>query len=122
MTRSFSNRVFSGVCGGLARSTRINTWVWRIAFIALAIATRGGFIALYAILWWIVPLESPVQRRRGFPFIFALLLIAGALALWAADLQGALVSETGASLYLPVMLAAAAAVFFLRQISLSRGR
>lgn len=110
------------MCGGLARSTRINAWLWRILFVALTITTGGGFAALYAILWWIVPLESPVLRRRGFPFIFVLLLIVGAVALWVASMQGALVSASGVSLYLPIMFAAAAAIFFLRQLSFGRGR
>lgn len=116
MTRSFANRVFAGVCGGLARSTRLNAWLWRILFIVLAIASQGIFLVVYLLLWWIVPQESLAARRRGFPLILALLIIAAGLALWFVELRGLLPSPAGVSLLWPILLAALALVYFLKQI------
>jgi phage shock protein PspC (stress-responsive transcriptional regulator) len=118
MTRSFSDRVLGGVCGGLARATRINAWLWRIAFVVLAFASAGAFLVAYLVLWWFVPQERPSQRRRGFPLLLALGLLALAGALWAAEMQGRLLSPAGASMYLPLLAVALALAFFLRQIRL----
>lgn len=118
MTRSFSDRVLGGVCGGLARATRINAWLWRIAFVVLAVASAGAFLAAYLALWWLVPQESPAERRRGLPLLLALGLLALAGALWAAELQGRLISPAGMSMYLPILGAALALIFFVRQIRL----
>lgn len=116
MTRSFSNRVFAGICGGLARSTRLNAWLWRILFTILTIASQGVFLAIYLLLWWIVPQESLAARRRGFPFIFVILIIAAGAALWIADLRGLLPAPAGVNLLWPILLLALAIVYFVKQI------
>jgi len=116
MTRSFANRVFAGVCGGLARSTRLNAWLWRILFAALAVASQGVFLVVYLILWWLVPQESLAVRRRGLPLILALLIIAAGAALWFVELRGLLPAPAGMSLLWPILLAALALVYFLKQI------
>jgi phage shock protein C len=54
--RSRTDRVFGGVCGGIARSTGMESWVWRLLFVALLICGGVGFL-LYVLLWLFVPSE-----------------------------------------------------------------
>jgi phage shock protein C len=54
--RSRTDRVFGGVCGGMARSTGMESWVWRLLFVALFICGGVGFL-LYVLLWLFVPSE-----------------------------------------------------------------
>ncbi len=54
--RSATDRWFGGVCGGLAVSTGMEAWIWRIVF-AFALCTGFGLLA-YLVLWFFVPLES----------------------------------------------------------------
>ncbi len=75
MLRSFTDRVFAGVCGGLGAALRVNPWVIRVLFALLTLLSLGAFAVVYLLLWWIVPAQSFVERKRGFPTIFALLLI-----------------------------------------------
>jgi phage shock protein PspC (stress-responsive transcriptional regulator) len=54
--RSRNDRWFGGVCGGLARSTGMDAWVWRLIFTALFICAGAGLL-LYLLLWLFVPSE-----------------------------------------------------------------
>jgi|SRR5271165_1662340 len=54
--RSRTDRVFGGVCGGIARSTGMESWVWRLLFAALFICGGIGLL-LYVLLWIFVPSE-----------------------------------------------------------------
>jgi phage shock protein C len=54
--RSRSDRWFGGVCGGMARSTGMEAWVWRLIFAALFICAGAGLL-LYVLLWLFVPSE-----------------------------------------------------------------
>ncbi|HVA81899.1 MAG TPA: PspC domain-containing protein [Candidatus Binataceae bacterium] len=54
--RSRTDRRFGGVCGGIARSTGMEAWVWRLLFTALGICGGIG-IVLYLLLWIFVPSE-----------------------------------------------------------------
>jgi phage shock protein C len=54
--RSRSNRWIGGVCGGIARSTGMEAWVWRLLFAALFICAGAGLL-LYVLLWIFVPGE-----------------------------------------------------------------
>lgn len=118
MYRSFSDRVLGGVCGGLASVLPLNAWWFRALFIVLAVITTGAFAALYLLLWWIIPQESPLTRSRGgawrllLTIVLALLVGAGWLAQNLGDLRG----PTGINLYWPGLLVALGAVFFLRQL------
>lgn len=117
MVRSFTDRVFGGVCGGFGAALRINGWWLRGLFTLLSIVSQGAFVIPYVLLWWITPQESPSARRqRRLPVIFALLLIVLTVGAWIARDQGLLRSETGADLFWPGALVLLAAVFFLRQL------
>ena len=54
--RSRTDRWFGGVCGGMARSTGMGAWVWRLIFTALFICAGAGLL-LYLLLWLFVPSE-----------------------------------------------------------------
>jgi phage shock protein C len=57
LRRSRSNRIFAGVCGGLANFFGIRAFWFRLAFlIALIPGGVPGFL-LYLILWVIIPNE-----------------------------------------------------------------
>jgi phage shock protein C len=52
--RSRTDRWFGGVCGGIARSTGVEAWVWRLLFAALFICAGVGLL-VYVLLWIFVP-------------------------------------------------------------------
>ena len=52
--RSRSDRWFGGVCGGIARATGMEAWVWRLLFTVLFICAGAGLL-LYLLLWIFVP-------------------------------------------------------------------
>jgi phage shock protein C len=54
--RSRSDRWIGGVCGGIARSTGMDAWVWRLLFAVLFICAGAGLL-LYLLLWIFVPSE-----------------------------------------------------------------
>ena len=62
LRRSSTNRWFGGVCGGLAVSTGMEAWIWRLLFV-FALCTGVGFL-IYLALWIFVPIESnqPLQQ------------------------------------------------------------
>jgi phage shock protein C len=54
--RSRNDRWFGGVCGGIARSTGMAAWAWRLIFAALFICAGAGLL-VYLLLWIFVPSE-----------------------------------------------------------------
>jgi phage shock protein C len=52
--RSRTDRWFGGVCGGIARSSGMDAWVWRLLFAVLFICAGAGLL-LYLLLWIFVP-------------------------------------------------------------------
>jgi phage shock protein C len=54
--RSRTDRVLGGVCGGMARATGVESWVWRLLFAILFIFAGAGLLA-YVLLWIFVPSE-----------------------------------------------------------------
>jgi phage shock protein C len=54
--RSRNDRWLGGVCGGIARSTGMEAWVWRLLFAVLFICAGAGLL-LYLLLWIFVPSE-----------------------------------------------------------------
>jgi phage shock protein PspC (stress-responsive transcriptional regulator) len=46
MTRSKTDRIVAGVCGGIAKSTGINPWLFRILFLLI-----GGGFWVYLLMW-----------------------------------------------------------------------
>jgi phage shock protein PspC (stress-responsive transcriptional regulator) len=54
--RSRNDRWLGGVCGGMARSTGAESWVWRLIFAILFIFAGAGLL-VYVLLWIFVPSE-----------------------------------------------------------------
>ena len=54
--RSRTDRWIGGVCGGIARSTGIEAWIWRLLFAVLFVCAGAGLL-LYLLLWIFVPAE-----------------------------------------------------------------
>jgi phage shock protein C len=54
--RSRGDRWIGGVCGGIARSTGMEAWAWRLLFTLLFICAGAGLL-LYVLLWIFVPSE-----------------------------------------------------------------
>jgi len=59
--RSLNDKWLGGVCGGLALSTDIPAWAWRILFI-LAMLLHGMGLVLYVLLWIFVPARFEVRE------------------------------------------------------------
>jgi phage shock protein C len=57
LRRSRTDRWLGGVCGGLAKVTGVESWVWRLLF-ALFTITFGVGAVLYLLLWIFVPEEQ----------------------------------------------------------------
>jgi phage shock protein PspC (stress-responsive transcriptional regulator) len=56
LRRSRSDRWIGGVCGGLARPTGIESWIWRLLF-AVFFLFGGVGLLLYVLMWIFVPSE-----------------------------------------------------------------
>ena len=56
LRRSVTDKWVGGVCGGLAKSTGLESWVWRLIFAVLFFFGGTGLL-VYALLWIFVPAE-----------------------------------------------------------------
>lgn len=65
MTRSESDRIIGGVCGGLAVYLGVNANLIRLAFVLLAFASGMGLV-LYILLLFIMPRESAAVAELGW--------------------------------------------------------
>lgn len=54
--RSTSDRWLGGLCGGLAVSTGVDSWIWRLIF-TLMFFMGGTGLLVYLLLWIFVPSE-----------------------------------------------------------------
>lgn len=54
--RSRTDRWLGGLCGGLANSTGVDSWVWRLAFTCLFLLGGTGLL-VYILFWIFVPSE-----------------------------------------------------------------
>ncbi len=54
--RTLNDRWIGGVCGGLARSTGMPSWIWRLIFTTIFLFAGAGLL-LYVLLWIFVPTE-----------------------------------------------------------------
>jgi phage shock protein C len=56
LRRSTGDRWIAGVCGGVADATGVESWVWRLLFVLLALCGGAGLV-LYVLMWIFVPSE-----------------------------------------------------------------
>jgi phage shock protein C len=63
LRRSRGDRWLGGVCGGRAELTGMAAWIWRLTF-ALSVPCAGTGVAIYILLWILVPdaLDQPGSR------------------------------------------------------------
>ena len=86
LTRSSSDRLLAGVCGGLGDYTGIDPVVFRVVF-AVAAILGGAGLAAYLVAWLVIPKEDGSQagldpaRSRDLPVWLAVVLGVVALAL-----------------------------------------
>lgn len=59
LTRSESERMLAGICGGIARYFGLDPTLVRIGFVLFALLAGSGILA-YIILWLVIPTESRV--------------------------------------------------------------
>ena len=57
LRRSVADSWIGGVCGGLARLTGMESWIWRMLFV-LGLLFGGLTIFIYIVLWIFVPREN----------------------------------------------------------------
>ena len=90
MTRSFTDRIFGGVCGGIGQATRINPWLLRLVVLILSVLSLGVGAVGYVILWWLLPQESPIVNTRGgfIRFVVTVGVIALLTVVWFGDRSG----------------------------------
>lgn len=56
LRRSRHDRWFGGVCGGIARVTGVESWVWRLLFTLLTLCAGTGLL-VYVLMWILVPAD-----------------------------------------------------------------
>ncbi|MCW2640857.1 MAG: hypothetical protein JWP76_3163 [Dactylosporangium sp.] len=64
--RSRTNRMFAGVCGGIAEYSNMDPTIVRVLMVILTFFTGGGALLAYPILWMVVP-EAPQQPATWTP-------------------------------------------------------
>lgn len=62
-TRSSSEKVIGGVCGGLATKWGINAWALRCLVVALVFILPGSPILLYPIAWIAMPEDTYLAQH-----------------------------------------------------------
>ena len=56
LRRSRSDRWLGGVCGGIARMTGVESWIWRLLFALLALCAGTG-VLIYLLMWILIPAD-----------------------------------------------------------------
>lgn len=64
LTRSETDRILAGVCGGLAAYLGIDPVLVRLAFLILLFASGIGF-PIYVILWIVMPPETEADKPNA---------------------------------------------------------
>ena len=54
LRRSRTDRWIGGVCGGIARASGVESWIWRLVFALFTISFGFGLV-IYLLLWIFVP-------------------------------------------------------------------
>ncbi|MES2957538.1 MAG: PspC domain-containing protein [Pseudomonadota bacterium] len=54
LRRSHTDRWIAGVCSGIAHTTGIETWAWRLLF-AMLLLCGGAGLVVYLLMWIFVP-------------------------------------------------------------------
>jgi phage shock protein C len=57
LRRARDDRWLGGVCGGLAKVSGLESWVWRLIFVVAAFCGIGVGVLIYILMWIFVPEE-----------------------------------------------------------------
>lgn len=57
-SRSSSDRMLGGVCGGIARQFDLPTAVIRLAFVLMVLMGFGSGVVIYLVLWIVMPTDA----------------------------------------------------------------
>ena len=71
LSRSLTDRVVGGVCGGFAQLIGINAWWVRVIFAVLGVFTAGTGLLLYLALWLILPPQRLASLSTGPDHVYA---------------------------------------------------
>jgi phage shock protein PspC (stress-responsive transcriptional regulator) len=67
LRRSRDDRWLGGVCGGIARVTGVESWIWRLLFALLALCAGTGLL-IYLLMWILIPAHPPLSGHApGHP-------------------------------------------------------
>lgn len=56
LRRSRDDRWLGGVCGGIARFTAVDSWIWRLLFALLTLCAGTGLL-VYVLMWILIPAD-----------------------------------------------------------------
>jgi phage shock protein PspC (stress-responsive transcriptional regulator) len=124
LTRSLTDRVLSGVCGGLGAYIGVEPWWVRAAFVVLGLFTAGTGVLIYLALWYILPPQtladiSDEAGRAAVPSPETVILIGAAvigmgLVVLARNL-GVLSGDNGDA-FLPLVVILFGVMLFVKQL------
>jgi len=122
LTRSRRDRVFGGVCGGLAEYLGWDVVLVRVAWVGLTVLSAGIGIPLYLLAWIIVPtgtmeieeMKPTVPRSNTRAVLGILLFVVGLLALSGSILPW-FWKVSGIKIVGPLLLIVAGAFLLLRR-------
>ncbi|MBN1201155.1 MAG: PspC domain-containing protein [Anaerolineae bacterium] len=126
LTRSLTDRVLGGVCGGLGAVIGINPWWVRGAVVILGLFTAGTGVLIYLALWLVLPAQTlddieddPDSARWRAPRPETLILIGGAVIVMGiivlARNLGAL-SGTNGDAFLPLVVIVFGLTLLVKQL------
>ncbi|MGE0228220.1 MAG: PspC domain-containing protein [Dehalococcoidia bacterium] len=127
LMRSRVHRVIGGVAGGIAERTDTDPGLIRVLFIVLALATAGLALAVYVVLWIVMPLEPPGAAHqgrepagdgRGAGIVLGLVLVAAGV-IWLLEATAAV--DLDVTVVLAVSLIAIGGLLVLTLGSVARG-
>lgn len=126
LTRSLTDRVLGGVCGGLGSYIGVNSWWVRGLFVVLGVFTAGTGILIYLALWYLLPPETlldiphdpaRIYRRQTHPETVILIggvVIVMGLVILARNL-GVLSGENGDA-FLPLVVILFGLMLLIKQL------
>src|SRR5713226_9789334 len=67
LTRSSRERMWAGVAGGLAEYFDVDPTLMRLMWVVATVVTAGLFVAVYFVMWVIMPLDSDLPEGTEAP-------------------------------------------------------